>query len=99
MKKKGFTLVELLAVIAILGILVVVVMINVLKIYRDAKEDSFITQVQSIYKAAEGRYLSDTLSQGRADVCYDNETNPFDLNGQEVKYFLKFNENGKIIYI
>ena len=39
MKKKGFTLVELLAVIAILGVLVVVVMVNVLKIYREAKED------------------------------------------------------------
>ena len=97
--KKGFTLMELLAVIAILGVLVVIVMINVLRIYRNAKEDAFITQVQSIYKAAEERYMSDSLLEGRADVCYDNETNPFDLNGQEVGYFLKFNEEGKIIYI
>ena len=97
--KKGFTLAELLAVIAILGVLVVIVMMNVIRLYRDAKEDAFITQVQSIYKTAEERYMGDTLLEGRADVCYDNETNPFDLNGQEVGYFLKFNEEGKIIYI
>ena len=46
MKKKVFTLVELLAVIAILAILVIVAMPNVLGMFNQAKANSFVTEVQ-----------------------------------------------------
>ena len=39
MKNKGFTLVELLAVIAILAILVIIALPNVLKMFNQAKKD------------------------------------------------------------
>ena len=43
MNKKGFTLVELLAVIAILAILVIIALPNVMEMFNSAKENSFKT--------------------------------------------------------
>ena len=42
-KKKGFTLVELLAVIVILGIVITVISISVVKTMKKAKNKAFIT--------------------------------------------------------
>ena len=53
MNKKGFTLVELLAVIAILAILVIMAVPNVLSLFTGAKVSTFISQAESLYKAAE----------------------------------------------
>ena len=50
MKNKGFTLVELLAVIAILAILVIIALPNVLKMFNQAKKDTFLTEAKTIYK-------------------------------------------------
>ena len=52
MKKNGFTLVELLAVIAILAILVAIVMPNVMKEYNKAKASGFVTDSKSFMNAA-----------------------------------------------
>ena len=41
MNKKGFTLVELLAVIAILALLVIIALPNVLSMFNNAKKDLF----------------------------------------------------------
>ncbi len=49
-KKKGFTLVELLAVIAILALLVIIVLPNVLRMYRNARKDSFVTEAKTLFK-------------------------------------------------
>ena len=46
MSKKGFTLVELLAVIAILAILVIIALPNVLKMFNDSKKNAFIVQAR-----------------------------------------------------
>lgn len=46
MSKKGFTLVELLAVIAILAILVIIALPNVLKMFNDSKKNAFIVQTR-----------------------------------------------------
>lgn len=50
MDKKGFTLVELLAVIAILSILVIMALPAVLRLYRNARMQSFANEVKSLYK-------------------------------------------------
>jgi len=51
--KKGFTLVELLAVIAILAILVIIALPNVMGMFNQAKKNSFTTEVKEIYKVAQ----------------------------------------------
>lgn len=61
MKKKGFTLVELLAVIAILAILVIIALPNVMGMFNQAKKNSFTTEVKEIYKQAQQQWISDSM--------------------------------------
>ena len=58
MNKKGFTLVELLAVIAILAILVVVALPNVLGMFNQAKEDTFATETKDMVRIVQQQYLA-----------------------------------------
>ena len=61
MKKKGFTLVELLAVIAILAILVIIALPNVIDMYNQAKKSSFTTELKEIYKQAQQQWMNDSM--------------------------------------
>ena len=68
--KKGFTLIDLLAVIIILAILMIIAVPNILSTLATARSSAFITQAESVYKAAEQQYIIDTMS-GNASTCYD----------------------------
>ena len=61
MKDKGFTLVELLAVIALLAILVIIAIPNVLGMFNKAKKDSFITEARTIYSTANTSFVKDSM--------------------------------------
>lgn len=75
MNKKGFTLVELLAVIAILAILMLLVTPSVLKLFTEGKQNAFVTQVQSVWKAAENQYIKDAIgSSTPGPYCYAGKT-------------------------
>ena len=52
MKKKGFTLVELLAVIAILGVLAIIVTPGIFSIRKNVLQKSLNTKITSIHNAA-----------------------------------------------
>lgn len=82
LNKKGFTLVELLAVIAILAILMLLVTPNILRLFTEGKKNSFATQVQSVWKAAETKYISDALTNDSpGPYCYAGEKlNPDSTN-------------------
>ena len=68
---KGFTLVELLAVIAILAILVIIALPNVLKMFNDAKKNSFLTEAKTVYSEAGKKYISDSItSSGNNEHIY-----------------------------
>ena len=62
MKKKGFTLVELLAVIAILAILVILALPNVMGMYQNAQKNAFVTELESILKAGNTQFVSDNMA-------------------------------------
>lgn len=108
MKRKGFTLVELLAVIAILAILVIIALPNVLKMFNDSKRNSFMTEARNIYNEAEKKYLSNQIS-GNLLTTYSNDTSlcdsgvskcDLDLSGRtNIDYLIKTNTSGKIIYL
>ena len=55
--KKGFTLVELLAVIAILAILVIMALPAVLRMFEKARIDSFTNEVNVLVRTTEQQYL------------------------------------------
>ena len=106
MKKKGFTLVELLAVIAILAILVIIAMPNVLDMFNKAKKDAFETEVKTIIKTTEKQWISDSMGKpGVNETIYcrvdgvDCE-NSLKMDGnKEIDYFVKVNSKGKIIQL
>lgn len=52
MKNKGFTIIELLAVIAILGILALLLIPNIIKIRKDYLEKTYDTRIKLIHNAA-----------------------------------------------
>ncbi len=61
-KKKGFTLVELLAVIVILAVLVLLAVPSVLKMMDGAKANAFKIEAENIGKAAKAAYADDLLN-------------------------------------
>ena len=73
--KKGFTLVELLAVIVILAVIILIAVNAVLPQMRKARRNSFADEVINFAKAAETKYVADSLSatgtNGNAEVCYN----------------------------
>ncbi len=98
--KKGFTLVELLAVIAILAILVIIALPNVLKLFRSAKQNTFVTEVQNLVRSAENKYLTSSLSSGSNEICFDSKTNKLDMTGRDnLTYKIKLTNKGKIIEV
>ncbi len=96
MNKKGFTLVELLAVIAILAILVIVALPNVLKMYNKAKKNSFTNEVNTLIGTTRQQYL---LNGGIAQVYSNAPGSPKQLNltgNSRLKYYVEMDSQGKI---
>ena len=95
MNKKGFTLVELLAVIAILAILVIIALPNVLKMYNDSKKNAFMTEAQNLAKEVSSKYISESMKGNKVTVI-SNKQNPLDMTGRELKYNFELDSQGKI---
>ena len=71
--KKGFTLVELLAVIAILAILVILAMPNIMGMFNNAKERTFLTEVENVDKIAKTFFIT---NMGNLS-SFDGKTNVY----------------------
>ena len=95
MNKKGFTLVELLAVIAILAILVIIALPNVLKMYNDSKKNAFMTEAQNLAKEVSSKYISESMKGNKVSVI-SNQQNPLDMTGRELEYNFELDSQGKI---
>lgn len=89
MKKqsKGFTLVELLAVIVILAVIILIAINAVLPQMTKARKNSFADEVMNYAKAAETKYVADSAQETDDEeeditkgVCYTLE----ELNGEYV---------------
>lgn len=64
MKKKGFTLIELIAVIAILAVLAAIAVPRVIKYVEKSKKVAIQTEAATIYNAAEAAYNDGRLKGG-----------------------------------
>ena len=84
MKKKGFTLVELLAVIAILAILVIVAMPNVLGMFNQAKANSFVTEVQKYMDTAKTSFMQNAMLNGGKEIVFTNFDSGINTNNATV---------------
>lgn len=106
LNKKGFTLVELLAVIAILAILMLLITPNILNMFTQGKKDLFKTQVQRIWKAADSQYITDMMKGNPVGpYCYegprDDSTkrdgeNPLSISESNLMYYVSFDADGNV---
>ena len=111
MNKRGFTLVELLAVIAILAILVIIALPNVMGMFNTAKKNSFSNEVREIIKQAKTSVVTDSTFGGSANangICYsakmDGDTastvdgggKSLDMSGRKISYGVCFNKANQI---
>ena len=101
MKKLGFTLVELLAVIAILAILVIIALPNVLSMFNGAKRDLFLTEAKNLYKESANKYISDNMHESNAGNIYckseKNSNNPLNVDANDIYYYIEKDSMGKTI--
>ena len=106
MKKKGFTLVELLAVIAVLALLVIIALPKIMGMFEEAKRKSFENEVKNLYKAVESQVMSDMFSNPTSEEkiysSNSESTNHLSLQGRDnIKYCIVIDGKGNIkkIYV
>ena len=101
MNKKGFTLVELLAVIAILALLVIIALPNVLSMFNNAKKDLFLTEAKNVFKESTKKYISDNMhNSNEGNIYCKSETdskNPLDMDIGDTYYYIEKDSTGKTI--
>lgn len=73
MNKKGFTLVELLAVIVILAVIILVAMNAVIPQMQKARKNAFITEAERYLQAAKTYYTGEAIKGAVTDTCVNVE--------------------------
>ena len=96
MKKKGFTLVELLAVIAILAILVIIALPNVLKMFNDSKKNSFLTEAKTIYSEVSKKYITESMKGNKLTYISSEDDTKLNMTGKELQYCVLLNDDGSV---
>ena len=72
--EKGFTLVELLAVIVILGVILVIAVPQVMNVIKNSKDDAWDDSVSLIKRAIELKTSISNNSTSLSRLCKSNET-------------------------
>ena len=96
MKRKGFTLVELLAVIAILAILVIIALPNVLKMFNDSKKNSFLTEAKTIYSEVSKKYITESMKGNKLTYISSEDNTKLNMTGKELQYCVLLNDDGSV---
>ena len=96
MKNKGFTLVELLAVIAILAILVIIAIPNVLKMFNDSKKNSFLTEAKTIYSEVSKKYISESMKGNKLTYISSEDDTKLEMTGRDLQYCVLLNTDGSV---
>ncbi len=96
MNKKGFTLVELLAVIAILAILVIIALPNVLEIFNRVKKELFLTEVKNVYKEVSKKYITENMKGKKLSNINSRNNSKLDISGDNLEYCINLDNSGTI---
>ncbi len=101
MKKKGFTLVELLAVIAILAILIIIVLPNIMALFNQAKQNSFENEVKQIFRTSQQEWIKDSMFETKNIVyarCSNDCPKELELSGRSnIDYYVELDKSGNVI--
>ena len=101
--KKGFTLVELLAVIIILGVLSLLIVPKVINTLNDSEEKTNMASAEGLLKAAEFKYQDNEINGISESILVDYtnniNTDVLDFNGKKPeKGKANIRSNGKIAF-
>lgn len=95
--KKGFTLVELLAVIAILAILVIISMPNFVKIFGVGEKKIFVNNALTITDEVTKNYVIDDIKgEVLGDVVTSFDESKIELDGVEMDYYIEIDDEGNM---
>lgn len=95
MKKKGFTLVELLTIIVVLGLIISIAVPVTSKILRNAEENKFITDSRTILKGIETYITENNIKIPDEGLAI--ETLELDFNNLNNYTGIVKEENGELI--
>ena len=97
LNKKGFTLVELLAVIVVLAIIMVLTLPTIMNSMNSARQSTFLLYASRMLDTAADKYQSDALLNG-GKSCYTIETLN---NGNTTKYhgIVRIEDNGNVMKV
>lgn len=93
---KGFTLVELLAIIVILGFVLAIAVPIVNNLIDESLINSFLAEAQTIYRSSLIFSVDDITDDG---VIYSSSGKKLDLSKKEYTYCVKINSNGDVTNI
>ena len=96
MKKNGFTLVELLAVIAILAILVILALPNVLSMFNGAKKDIFLTEAKNVFKEVSKKYISENMKGNKITAINSKTGSKLDMDTSNLEYDIILDNKGNV---
>lgn len=92
--KKGFTLVEVLAVIAILMILVTLSVPRIRTIYDKAKENAFLTEFKSLERQITNKEVMAKMNKKKIVAISSEDETSLELSNKDFKYCIDLNKNG-----
>ena len=97
MKKKGFTLVELIAVIALLSIIMLLIVPNVANYLNSSKKTLFYDNVVNMFKSATTTFI---YQDDPTNTTFSNNGVKLDVDVEsEYVYTIKVNNYGEVISI
>lgn len=96
MKNKGFTLVELLAVIVILGIIMLIATPLIINVISDARKGVFKNSAYGLVKTGENEYMLNQLNGETKNLIYEFSDGEI-VNGQKFDFKGKPPKGGSII--
>lgn len=92
--KKGFTLVEILAVIAILMILVTLSVPRIRTIYDKAKENTFLIEFKNLERQITNKEVMAKMNKKKIVAISSEDETSLELSNKDFKYCIDLNKNG-----
>ena len=94
MKEKGFTLLELLAVIVILSVITLITVPMVMNVIEESKKKALVSSVQGILDSAD--YFTMSHEKGVYEFLFDEEHKGSTLKGESLEYKGNIDGEGKL---